>query len=408
MPEPTIAPPPQTVEAPQPISHDPGFVHQPLREAFSKIDDLAKPNKPDVIPQKKEAPKEPPKEIAKEPAKEPSKEPDKEPSKKPEAPKEEATKPEDAKPTDAKPAKPTAWEWGRQQERLAKDYKNKFEALEKEVQQLKSNPAKPSEDPERIEMAKRLAELEDKIKFADYEQSSEFQDKYHRPFLEAYENAKSSFLEMSVLDQKTGEPRQATDQDFSAIVSASTAERALEIATALFGDNHAKAAYALQQRENVRLANNRAEAAKKEFRTKGLEREKEMATQREMAKKAARDEFQRHNEEALKKLPEYFAEREGDEEWNSRLKKGFERVDAAFEGKGNPALNSSIRMKAGSWDALHYEVKNLKSELKDALAKIKEYEGSEPTTGSPEKETAPPKPETAYDKIERLANRIGR
>lgn len=399
MPE-TLAPPVSTAPVAAPITTADTTVHGFESSAFGKLDQMVdKPKETKAEPAKEPAKaKEPPK-------KEAAKEPEKTEPTKPEA-KTEPEKPAETKPegkTVEEPKKPTAWQFAREQEKKAKE-------LQAEVERLKatSTQAKPEDHPEFKRLSeeleaksKRLQELEEEVKYVNYERSTEYAEQYDKPYKQAVTDAISSISEFEVTNPD-GTVRAATDADFWRIAQAKNAKDASAIAEELFG-NPTAAAMALMERKRVIDAYNKAERAKQEFRTKGSEREKQMLEQRTKQAKEARAQWEKLNQEAEKKYPDLFAPKEGDTKWNELREKGFERVKAAFEGKSNPQLDSMVYMKAGAFDAVKYERDNLRAALKDAEAKIAEYEGSEPGTGSPAKETQPVKELTAFDKIERLA-----
>jgi len=90
---------------------------------------------------------------------------------------------------------------------------------------------------------------------------------------------------------------------------------------------------------------------------------------------------------------QYFKQREGDQEWNQRLGKGFQLVDKAFsQSPTDPRLtpeqrsevikrHAAVRNRAASWGALRHENSTLKQKLDAALKEIKGYKSSSPPAG---------------------------
>jgi hypothetical protein len=321
-------------------------------------------------------------------------EPAKEPEDKGEKPAEQK---QGDKPAEVPKGKPTPWQVAREKEKLAEKYEKEARELRTKLETYEKNPPKPSEDPERTrlaqereELSRKLAEYEQEIKFSNFERSQEYIAQYQKPFEETASRAVAATAGLTAIDEKSGEARAATPEDFWLIANIVNEEKALAKAEELFG-SPSKAAYVMQWRDQVRGAHQRAEAAKAEYRQKGAEREKQLLEQQSAIAKQQAEEFKRHNEEASTKFPQFFKEREGDADWNTKLKTGYEFVDSVFGGKGNPKAHSDIRMKAGSWDALAHDHQRQAQMIKDLEAKIAEYEASEPGEGAPPAATDAPK-----------------
>jgi hypothetical protein len=354
-----------------------------------------------------------PEKPAEKPADKPQKPADKTPEKgAPEKTKEDQKPPktkQDEKPPDAKDVqkeKPkTGWQRFHEEERANKELRAKLAELEKKVSGAPVTPKdfKLDEHPEYktvketlAQREKRLAELEDKIRFVDYEQSKEYQDTYHAPYVNTWKQAFADIEQMKVIQGENQRP--GTREDLIRIVQAPDIESATAIAEELFGST-TKANYALGLRSKIIEASQRAEMAKQEFRTKGAERFKQEAalTEKQQHDRAAK--FSEVADGAVEKYPQWFKPEEGDDRGNELLETGFMLANAAFGGQivdpqtkqmREPTedemilINAQMRNKAAGFDRLAYKNNQLQkriSELEDALS---QYEGSEPGAGAAE------------------------
>lgn len=281
---------------------------------------------------------------------------------------------------------------------------------EKRIKELEAELKKPKEDPEvktiraKAEAAqKRLDELENEIKFVNYEKSQEYQDQYHKPYVETYQNSQHVVTQLRVTDQTTGEVRMATPDDFRAIMAIPNEEDAINAATELFGSD-AKVGVVMQHRNAVRDAWLKSEKAKEEYRTKGSEREKQVQEERSKQSQAQMQEWEKQKQEFTGKYPEYFKPEDGDEQGNTLLKKGTEMADASFTGgKPNPKRDAIVRSMAAAFPRLHYKFKAQQKAIEELQTKLAEYESSEPGPGTPPDEGGQVKEPTMNDLIDAAA-----
>lgn len=266
--------------------------------------------------------------------------------------------------------------------------KLKHRQLEAEHQALKT--AKPPEDPEKkllsdrlSEREKRLSDLENEIKFAKYESSSEYKQKYEEPFIEAYQTGRAKTATFKITDSE-GNQRQATPEDFDRIARISDDDQAAEIAAEMFGN---KAPVVLYHRERVQELNGARIKAIEDFRKQGTERERQWNEQTSKQREAIGKLWKQVNEEALEKYPRWFKSTEGDEEGNRLLEDGFKMADAAFSDNGKMTveqrvkLHSAIRNRAAGFARLAYQNKQLMAKVKELEDSLKEFKSSEPKEG---------------------------
>lgn len=303
----------------------------------------------------------------------------------------------------------------------AKEWRAKYESLEKELSKVKDDPEKKTLS-ERLEAReKRLAELEQELRYSAYERSEEYKDKYEQPFLNAYTAARSKIASLKVRDGRTvdhdgnvvseGTWRQGTPEDFDTLMRISDDETAADYAEKVFGN---KASIALFHRERAQELNRQRLTAIDDYRKKGSEREKttleQQKEQQTKLQETINKVWETENKTAQEKYPQWFKPEEGDEKGNTLLENGFRLADLAFSGNGKlppqemAKLHSAIRNKAGGFDRLAYKLSLATKELKDLKAKLAEYEQSEPTGGVARKQKAAAQSDDMESVLESMAS----
>src|SRR6185436_17796208 len=128
----------------------------------------------------------------------------------------------------------------------APELRKAYEALKKEAAELREKVKSrgPSEDQvkelqtfkEQYESEyKRRQELEKELAQSAYERSPEFNEKHAGPFRNAYQNARNRIAQFKVTDSE-GATRQASPDDFDAIMQIGDDMQAATAARELFGD----------------------------------------------------------------------------------------------------------------------------------------------------------------------------
>lgn len=265
--------------------------------------------------------------------------------------------------------------------------KAKHKALEAEHIALKT---KPVEDPEkkliqeRYEAAeKRRADLENEIKFARYESSAEYKEKYEKPFIDAYQlgRAKTADLDVTMED---GTVRSATEADFDAIARIVSNRDAVKLAKQMFGDEYTIPIY---HRERVQELNGTRVKAIEDFRKQGSERERQQNEAQTKSMESIGKLWQQANSEAVERYPQWFKPAEGADDENAVLEEGFKLADAGFSDNGNLTpeqrvrLHSAIRNRAAGFGRLVLQNKKLSTRITELETKLKDFEGSEPGAG---------------------------
>ena len=267
--------------------------------------------------------------------------------------------------------------------------KAKHKALEQEHLALKTAPR---EDPEKKTLAERLAErekrlsdLETEIKFARYESSEEYKEKYWKPFEDAFGVARSKVASLKITDSE-GVAHQATAEDFDKIAQIKDDDQAADLAHEMFGN---KAPVVLYHRERVQELNAARLKAIEDFRKLGSEREKQWQEQQSKTTESIGKLWQQANAEAVEKYPQWFKPAEGEEasEENAILEEGFKLADAGFSDNPNLTheqrvrLHSAIRNRAAGFGRVVFQNRKLEARVAELEEKLKAFEASEPGSG---------------------------
>lgn len=297
--------------------------------------------------------------------------------------------------------------------------KTKLKTIEKERDELKSKPATaPADDPDRERIRtdleserKRRNELEDHMRYVDYEKSTEYQERYHKPYIETAKDAAAQVMQLEAVGPD-GNPRAATADDFWSIARIDNAGQALKAATDLFGDA-GKATFVMQQRENVRRAWHAAQIAKEEFRKNGAERSRRAEEEGRATEKQLSDRWHAMNKAATEEH-EWLRPAENDDDGNALLEKGFETADALFGGqitddktgqKRQPTrdealqIHSDVRNRAAAFPRVHAQLEKARERITELEASLKQYEESAPGAGETE---GGEKPAAGGDEIDQI------
>lgn len=303
----------------------------------------------------------------------------------------------------------------------AKEWRTKYESLQQEL-------SKPKDDPEKKTLAerleareKRLAELEQELRYSAYERSEEYKDKYEQPFLSAYTAARSKIASLKVRDGRAvdhdgnvvseGTWRQGAPEDFDTLMRIQDDETAADYAEKVFGN---KASIALFHRERAQELNRQRLTAIDDYRKKGSEHEKltKETTQKQQAEITTQLQtfWKKHQSDPVEKFPHLFKPIDGDEKGNAELQKGFDMATRAFaslhrvndptispqERESLIANHAAVFNWAMAGRRLAFKNSEMTKELTELKAKLKQYEDSEPSGGITRKQ----KTEGAGDDID--------
>jgi hypothetical protein len=399
-PPPAATPPPETPPA-QPAGNEDADLEQSFRDLDSgkfepRTNQDSKPGKPAAQPAK---PAEPPKEAAKPPGDKPP-EPDakQKPADKPEEkPKE---KPGDT-PAESKQKRP--WEIVREKEKTIAELTQKYTAIERELAELKSKPSTPAVDAEKEKLRQDLKEAHEELRYANYSKHPEYTEKFEKPYNELAKNLTAKAMELVVDDGE--QPRALTAKEFWEVIGTPSLNHAIVAARRIFPDDPTKATQIVNMRNQITDAWNAMEAAKREYKEKGAEREKEALTkkQQEEARAVQADQeraakWRAMNEAAVKneRLKEFFVAAEDDPKGKELLTKGMQDADLAFnqgkpleeggkavEGDDLIELWSGVRNKAGAFNYVAYRYRMANARIAELEKELADYKASEPAGGKP-------------------------
>jgi len=297
------------------------------------------------------------------------------------------------KPADAKTAVAATTDKGKKSKwQLLDQFKArtlKAEARALELESKIGDPATLEAASQRATAAeKRLAELEEHIRYVDYSRSSEFAEKYQKPYEEAWTKAVNDLKELSVTTAD-GTTRAATAQDLLHLANLPLGE-ARKLANEVFGD---AADDVMAHRRRVKELSEAQEKALTDAKINS----KQWLEQSLSASKKLADEIKQlwTTETAAKEAKyEFLKPKDGDDEWNEILERSTELVESAYASNArDPKLtpeqraevirkHSAVHARARAYGPLRLELKRLRAQLAERDAKLKQYEGSEPTVGN--------------------------
>lgn len=319
---------------------------------------------------------------------------------------------EQPKPTDQpkKEKKLSPWRLLDDAKKVINEWKLKAEAASAELEKIKSGaPVEPPKEfTERLTKAEaRAKELEDHLRFLDYQKHPEFIDKYQKPYEAAWKRAMTELGEVGVTDAATGQVRAATADDMMKLVTLPLGA-AIQQAKEMFGEY---APYAIDHRNKIKELFDSQQNALKEAREGGAKREQEMQektqAQRSEAAKAIQQVWEQENRAIStdSEVGHYFTPVEGDQEGNTALVKGYQLVDKAFaENPQDPNITPeeraarikrhvALRNRAAAFGRLrrwHEKDQATIAELKKELEQFKQSEPGSTTTTRPAKEPSQP------------------
>jgi len=316
------------------------------------------------------------------------------------------------KPTEGKPVKVqelrTAYETLKA--KVTKEYEPalkrlpELEARVKEFESRDESAGKATQ--ERISaIERRNAELESHIKFVDYEKSTEYQDKFQKPYEEAWGNALRELrgLKMTTTDAQSGEDvtRDVTQADIAYFANLDPATRRTEI-NRLFPDDKEEVKRHINQ---ISLLADQSHAAKEKARTDAAEYAKTSQAKYAEGQSNQRKLWQTVNKSLAEKYPNWFSRKEGDPDGNAIFDRGSALADLAmnpqeltpervallpkvfqdqiasqkpFSQEQFIRLHAIVGSKAANHDRLAHQNKTLTARVTELEKNLKEFEASGP------------------------------
>ncbi len=306
-----------------------------------------------------------------------------------------------AAPKDGK--RPSPW-------KMVEEYKGKLSKAEAELVELRKGgvpeEAKKSFEDRITKAETRAQELEKYLHYVDYSQTDEFKTKYVEPYNKAWNTAMSEIKELTVNDAATGGERPVVANDMLQLVNAPLA-RARQLAVEMFGEF---ADDAMAHRKEIRslfdAQNTALEDAKKNGQERLKQAQEDQSRLRTQLTESIKQDWEAENKtiQNHEKYGTYFKPREGDDQWNNGLEKGFALVDKAFsENPADPKLtpeqrkevirrHAAVRNRAAAWGPMRVKMEALAAQVKALTEELGQYKELEPGAGGDRKTNAPNAP----------------
>lgn len=291
--------------------------------------------------------------------------------------------------------------------KLVDTYKNRVGELEKQVAEAKTSSLAEQERrtlTERAEKAETdLKASKDRLRFLDYRNSDDFKKKYEEPYMQAWQRAMGDLRELTVTDE-AGNSRAITTDDISRVVGMGL-QQAREYCDATFGPF---ANDVMAHRKEIKyLMDSYHSALQEAEKTNAAEwgkKQEEIQNQIKSTGEFITREWNAANQEFSSdpKAGRFIKPIDGDEEWNSRLQKGFAFVDQAMS--QNPAdlkhspeerakivrRHAAMRNRAAAFGAVRWKLEQAESRISELEEELKKYKESVPSpTGGRQESTAP-------------------
>jgi hypothetical protein len=288
--------------------------------------------------------------------------------------------------------KPSPW-------KIAEEYKKKSAQLEKELAEARANSTakKEYEDLQKQfkEMSERTAQMEEELRYVDYQTSDEFKKQYKEPYEAAWKQAMDELGQLTVED--AGTTRYMNADDLLQLVRLPL-QKAKEVAKAQFGD---LAEDVMSHRKEIKRLFDVQLKVLEEAKTVGAERQKQLVMEHQAKQKELSDLVAKNWNEANEAVAQderygkYFSEDPQDKEASERLRKGFALVDKVWaqnpmDPKHSPEERASIvrshallRNRAAAFGRLVVTNQTLEKRVAQLTEELEAFKASEPTrTGS--------------------------
>lgn len=290
--------------------------------------------------------------------------------------------------------------WSLRMGKRAKQAETELAQVRERLQKLEANGPNGNDSKvlaEQLAVAnKRLEDYENEVRLTKYERSNEYKEKWEMPYKKAVDRAYRDVGELlvTVRENNPNDPehpiereRQATKADFDAVFQQPLGQ-ATKLARQLFGD---AASMVLDHRARIKELQEGAYSAVEEYRTKGVEHEKQTEARTKQEQAYIETAWKKANESMRAKGAEYFDERPDDAEGNELLQKGMAHAELAFDHDAlsryplpqQIAVHARVKNWAGAFPRLRRDVIQLRAQLAEANATIEQLRGSGPGKPAP-------------------------
>lgn len=291
--------------------------------------------------------------------------------------------------------------WGLNGYKKAKTLETDLQSLQNKYTELEQKI--PKTEGERKQLADKLEALQKQyeetskeLNFANYERSTDYKDKYEKPYQDAIARAHRDVSELTITEEDRSQPadengkfptkeRPAKPEDFDQIYSLPLGA-ATKLAAKKFGQE--SVSIIMQHRTNIRQAAEAAIGALKTWKDSSAKRAQETETQAVQTRERVAGLWTQVNADIKGKNPDLFAERPDDKDWNEKLTEGTKMADAYFSDRSQQPIeqrvvfDAHIRNRVAAFPALVSEVRRLKSQLEQANKDLTQLRGSGP--GNPQ------------------------
>lgn len=295
-----------------------------------------------------------------------------------------------------------------------KERATKAEARALELEKQVIPEAKRKESEEKLSsQEKRIAEMQDDLRYFNAEKYDPDILKANADYEGAWKRALSELSEISVLDSASGQPRAVNAADLLDLVNMPLG-KAREIAESAFGSF---ANDVMQHRKEIKTLFESKMAKLEELKKNGAERDKQRKEQFERTNGELSGQIKTAWEKevsdvlANEKHGKFFKPREGDDDWNSRLEKGYKLVEEAYSvNVADPNLTPdqraavvrkavAVRNRAAAFEAIRLDYDRLAVKLAAVEKKLADYEKSTPGAGGLTPPNAAPSSGTAKEQM---------
>lgn len=305
--------------------------------------------------------------------------------------------------TPAEPAKTPATVTSKQLRDAHEAAKKRVAELEEKLQEyesrLKDNPEVKSYKQQLEEQERRAKELDERLRFTNYERSQEYREKFEVPMEKAFRTAFEDVSQLVIEDAETGSTTQATPEHFKQLVTMPL-QQAIKQAKTWFGE--AAPEVLAHRRQILDLDRQRREAIE-DFRKRGEEITSKQADEH-------RRTLERFNSEAIERFPEWFGKSE-DPEDQQLFDSGLKMAQLAIDGDPNlpperfARVLSEVRNRAAAFGRMVYRNKSLQAKVEALESELEQFRNSVPAPGGASTAAPAQTGESWETELEKLAGK---
>lgn len=281
-------------------------------------------------------------------------------------------------------------------QKVAREYEPELQSLRAKVKEYEGGTlaeAKQWQD-RATASEKRAAELEQEMEFVNFAKSQKFINSYRKPYEEAWGKAVHDFGQLTAKvrtgTDETGEPvfatRKATADDLLMLANMPLSEMD-SAAEEMFGKSAPRVIRHVEKiRELSDAQNNALQEAAQNSELRNKARASEAKTQMEERGKL----WIQNIKTLTERFPNFFANRDDDEEYNTGLASGFAEADRLFSANEETRpktmeeavhLHALIRNQSAAFKPTVRLLKRAQARIAELEAELADYKKSEPPAG---------------------------